>query len=179
MLGLRFRFLNDRTLMQLIRTGNEEALIILYSRTWKQVLRYILRSKGRMRDAEETLSDALLTTWQRVIRQKQEQPFALAPSVLATARNYWNKKEKIKAKPVKEQGSLNGQLTAEWSRLPEADRKLLGLYYFDGFSFKEIAEICGLPGADKARQRRSELLRELKQKMATPGNFESETTFSV
>jgi hypothetical protein len=59
---LGFRYINDKTLVQLIKTGNEEALTILYNLTYAPVKKYILRNKGRLSDVEENMAEALLTS---------------------------------------------------------------------------------------------------------------------
>lgn len=162
-----FRFLNDRTLIQLMRSGNEEALTMLYARTFKKVYRYVIAKRGRVKDAEEVITEALLAVWQHVIRQKNGQSFALAPYVLAAARNRWNKRDRKKGK--KEHEATGEQIAPKipkeiWLSISENDRKLLGYYYFDGFSLKEIAELTGAHSPDAIRQRKSEILKSLIEK---------------
>lgn len=166
-----FRLLNDRTLIQLMRSGNEEALTVLYARAFKKVYRYVITKQGKIKDAEEVLTEALLAVWQHVIRQKNGQPFALAPYVLAAARNRWNKRDRKKGKKEPDAGnkqSYSASLLKEsWLSLPENDRKLLGYYYFDGFSLKEIAELTGAHSPDAVKQRKSEILKHLIEKTTT------------
>lgn len=165
-----FRFLNDRTLIQLIKTANEEALTLLYARTYKKVYRYVLSQKGRIKDAEEVLAESLLTAWQHVVRQKGVQSFALAPYVLAIARNRWNKRDRKRGKKknapvVAEENAAQLTMKEWWGNLSETDKKLLGYTYFDGFSAREIADLTGMHSQDTVRQRKSELMRELSDKM--------------
>ena len=164
---LGFRYINDKTLVQLIKTGNEEALTILYNLTYAPVKKYILRKKGRISDAEEQLSEALLTTWQHVIRNKNTPDLSLKLYVIAIAQNRWNKRKKRKTrKPADVQPEATplinrDQLTAALKSLPESERKLLFFFYFDGYGARDIATLLDMSSAEEVRLKKSEILKKL------------------
>jgi RNA polymerase sigma factor (sigma-70 family) len=164
---LGFRYINDKTLIQLIKTGNEEALTILYNLTYAPVKKYILRKKGRISDAEEQLTEALLTTWQHVIRNKNTPDLSLKLYVIAIAQNRWNKRKKRKIRKTTElveqpASPVDKERLSEALRLlSETERRLLFLFYFDGYGARDIATLLGLSSAEEVRLKKSEILKKL------------------
>lgn len=167
---LGFRYINDKTLIQLIKTGNEEALTILYNLTYAPVKKYILRKKGRISDAEEQLTEALLTTWQHVIRNKNTPELSLKLYVIAIAQNRWNKRKKRKSRKteqIEQPASLieKERLSEALRALSETERRLLYLFYFDGYGARDIATLLGLSSAEEVRLKKSEILKKLSDRL--------------
>ena len=166
---LGFRYINDKTLVQLIKTGNEEALTILYNLTYAPVKKYILRNKGRLSDVEENMAEALLTSWQHVIRNKTTPDLSLKFYVIAVAQNRWNKRKKKKTKkagsetPAEQPLIQHSDLVAALKQLTDGERKLLYFFYFDGYSAKEIAALLGLTGPEEMRMEKSRILLKLSE----------------
>ncbi len=60
-------FLNhDARILDLIRRGDEEALVMLYESNRRPVTAFVTRNTGTYDDAEDILQEALMVLWERV-----------------------------------------------------------------------------------------------------------------
>ena len=184
----------ERGLLARLRAREEGALGELYDRLSPWVLGVAYRILGDADEADEVLSDVFVQVWRR-IDQHDAQRGPLTPWVLSIARNraldllrrrqrWWRKVER-----VERAGAVDGEdpgLAADaaeasvpgWpvhravhqalGALPEEQRQVVLLAYFEGLSHSEIAHRTGDPlGTVKTRlrlaqQKLEESLRFLK-----------------
>lgn len=156
---------DDGMLMRRIRSGDREALGELYDRYASMALAVALRVVGDRAAAEDVVHDAFVAAWRRarlfdaargsprawlltivrnraIDRLRADRPSlevgeADALSLLATGPNpTW-------AQAI---GRLTArQLRVAVSALPDEQRRAVELAYFEGRTFREIAELTGVP----------------------------------
>ncbi len=184
----------ERSLLVRLRAREEGALGELYDRLSPWVLGVAYRVLGDADEADEVLSDVFVQVWRR-IDQHDARRGPLTPWVLSIARNraldllrrrqrWWRKAERVeRAQAVDGLDALSATETTEASvpgwpvhravhqavaALPEEQRRVVLLAYFDGLSHSEIAQRTGDPlGTVKTRlrlaqQKLEETLRFLK-----------------
>ncbi len=184
----------ERSLLVRLRAREEGALGELYDRLSPWVLGVAYRVLGDADEADEVLSDVFVQVWRR-IDQHDARRGPLTPWVLSIARNraldllrrrqrWWRKAERVeRAQAVDGLDAVPATETTEASvpgwpvhravhqavaALPEEQRRVVLLAYFDGLSHSEIAQRTGDPlGTVKTRlrlaqQKLEETLRFLK-----------------
>jgi RNA polymerase sigma-70 factor, ECF subfamily len=184
----------ERSLLTRLRAREEAALGELYDRLSPWVLGVAYRVLGDADEAEEVLSDVFVQVWRR-IDQHDALRGPLTPWVLSIARNraldllrrrrrWWRKAERVEraqAAEAPEAPSMAESTEASvpgWpvhravhqalAALPEEQRHVVLLAYFEGLSHSEIAQRTGDPlGTVKTRlrlaqQKLEESLRFLK-----------------
>src|SRR5512135_230848 len=83
-------FLNsDARILDLMRKGDEEALVTLYRSNRQPITAFIVRNNGTSDDAEDMLQDALVVLWERVRTGRFEYAARLDTFVYATVKNMW------------------------------------------------------------------------------------------
>ena len=171
---------DERTLIRRLKARDESALAELYDALAPWVLGLatrILRDHG---EAEEVLGDVFVQVWGHIDRHEADRG-PLVPWVLAIARNraldalrrrrrWWRKAERWgAAQRLADDGAvpapdpaeaavpgwpLHQEVHAALRTLPEEQRRLVLLAYFEGLTHSEIARRTGQPlGTVKTRLR--------------------------
>jgi RNA polymerase sigma factor (sigma-70 family) len=180
-------FLNqDGKLLDLIRKGDEEALVALYASNRRPVTALVTRNNGTAEDAHDVLQEALIVLWERVRQGKFEAHARLSTFIFATARNIWlrqlarRRREtptdlQEESTPSSDPSPLDEMVESEMaervaralSHLGEPCKTLLLLFYWEEASMEEIAERLGFANADTAKSKKyqckkalTDLLRE-------------------
>jgi len=177
----------QRSLLARLRAREEAALAELYDRLSPWVLGVAHRILGDADEADEVLSDVFVQVWRR-IDQHDASRGPLTPWVLSIARNRsldvlrrrgrWRRKVALVEAEAKVEGDLDEASVPGWpvhqavhqalAGLPEEQRRVVLLAYFEGLSHSEIAQRTGDPlGTVKTRlrlaqQKLEESLRYLK-----------------
>lgn len=184
----------QRSLLARLRAREEAALAELYDRLSPWVLGVAHRILGDADEADEVLSDVFVQVWRR-IDQHDASRGPLTPWVLSIARNRsldvlrrrgrWRRKVALVEAEAKVEGDepavpadLAEASVPGWpvhqavhqalAALPEEQRRVVRLAYFEGLSHSEIAQRTGDPlGTVKTRlrlaqQKLEESLRYLK-----------------
>ena len=176
--------LEDADVFQVMRRGSLSALEILYQRYGAAVYRLALRIVGNCQEAEDLTQDVFLEFW----RQQTYDPdrgtvlvFLLtmtrsrALNRLKKNRSHRDRLTKwLSDRPLSSKNTpfentsleeLSTQVTAALKTLPDKQRRVLEMAYYDGLSQSEITEHLNLPiGTVKSQSRRGLLkLRQLLQ----------------
>lgn len=177
----------QRGLLARLRAREEAALAELYERLAPWVLGVAQRILGDADEADEVLSDVFVQVWRR-IDQHDASRGPLTPWVLSIARNRsldvlrrrgrWQRKAALVETEPNVEGELDEASVPGWpvhravhealAALPEEQRRVVLLAYFEGLSHSEIAQRTGDPlGTVKTRlrlaqQKLEESLRFLK-----------------
>jgi RNA polymerase sigma factor (sigma-70 family) len=183
----------DFELLARVGRGDQGALAALYDRHCSVVYAVALRVCGDSASAEAALQDIFMQVW------LAPQQFASAPGTLAgrlgvLARNLaLDRKRRCKSGEVIEKKSLNRILDpiphTEAKRLmqkphalvlllPDADRQVLDMAFFDGKTPAEIAEETGFP-VETIGGRLRRALSAVRNGVADPTNVSEDTGLEV
>lgn len=174
-------FLNsDSRILDLMRRGDEEALVMLYRTNRRPVKAYVMRNNGSADDAEDMLQEALVILWQRVRAGKFEYAAKLDTFVFATVKNMWlrrlarmRREAPILVDPEGHAGddpsALENLIETERStavhealdRLGKPCRELLLLFYWEELSMEEIAGRLGFANADTVKAKKYQCKKAL------------------
>lgn len=184
--------LADDVLLQLINLGNESALGALYDRYGRMAYSLAYRILGDVQAAEDAVQEGFINVWRRagsfsatrgsartwilaVVHHRsidigrrrrgltpRELPLELA-QLPEHPHDTWSEVSNTLDREL-----LNGCL----ERIPEAQREVIRLAYFEGYTQREIAELIGIPlGTVKGRIRIGMAkLRSLLQEMGLGGS---------
>lgn len=156
---------DDATLAQRIRSGDREALGELYDRYASVSLATALRVVANREQAEDLVHDAFVTVWQKIDRFDAARG-SLRSWLLTIVRN--RAIDRVRAiRPSMEVGVADEQsllrsgpnptwedamqhlsaveLRAAMAELPDEQRTAIELAYFRGHTYRQIAEITGVP----------------------------------
>lgn len=160
----------DRNLWERVTAGDNAALAQLYDRHAAQMLglaNLILQDRGR---AEDLVHDVFIEAWQRASTYQPQRSSVRTwllmrvrsraidrMRMLATARNYAqahaNTEEEVSGIGVDPSVVRDRfQVCRALMKLPETQRVVIALGYFEGLSCQEIASRCDIPiGTVKSR----------------------------
>jgi RNA polymerase sigma factor (sigma-70 family) len=177
------RFLNtDARILDMIRRGEEDALLMLHSSNHRAVTAFVTRNSGTSDDAEDMLQEALVILWERVRAGRFTYNARLDTFVFATVRNIWFRQLARKRREVS--GAVDPETHADHgpsvldrlideedaqrvqdalSRLGEPCRELLLLFYWEELSMQEIADRLGLLNAETAKSKKYQCKKALEQ----------------
>ncbi len=156
------------------RRGDREAQRELYAQNADRVYRLLLRMTGNPDDASELAQDAFLRVFQHIERFDGRASLGtwIYQIALNEGRQFLRKKERDRAKRTElgyleavdsfgpEQARL--EMADMLDGLPEEERTLLVLRYFEELSYAEMEEMLGKPGGTVASglNRARRMLRE-------------------
>ncbi len=155
----------DAQLADRIRIGDTEALGELYDRYAGTATATALRVVGSREEAEDVVHDAFVAVWRKIDRFDAERG-ALRAWLMTVVRN--RAIDRVRARrasidlddadersllrtgpnPTMEEALTRasaGDLRAAMASLPDDQRRALELAYFEGYTYREVAELTGVP----------------------------------
>jgi RNA polymerase sigma-70 factor (ECF subfamily) len=171
----------DATVIQAMRSGDLAALKVFYRRYGEAVYRLALRILGNAHEAEDLTQEVFLTFW-RTETYDPARGSVLVFLLTMTRSRAINRLNQVKSKqkllqrwqhnqspnavnPPLESASLkelSHHVSAALQQLPDSQRQVLEMAYYDGLSQSEITEQLNIPlGTVKTRSRQG--LLKLKQ----------------
>lgn len=169
--------LDDRALVGRIVSGDEQALEILYERYRGLIYSLVLQMLGERGQAEEVTLDTFTRLWQQAAGYRKSRA-AVKTWLVSIARNRAIDVLRMRRSRIDGNGTLwvdseldsfpdldtpeqnvmerdiRYRVRATIAQLPEEQRSVLALAYFEGFSHRQIAEKLQLPlGTVKGRVR--------------------------
>jgi RNA polymerase sigma-70 factor (ECF subfamily) len=159
----------DGELIQQIAAGDHDAFAVLYRRFARPVFGLALRRIGDRQRAEDVAQETFAAVWRFAATYRPERGPA-APWLYAVARNAVVNKTRERIEPVSDvvdlssdEPGLHEQAESDWvsrrirralAELPENQRVLIELAYWNGLSQSEIATRLNVPlGTVKTRTR--------------------------
>ncbi|MEM1310043.1 MAG: sigma-70 family RNA polymerase sigma factor [Cyanobacteria bacterium P01_H01_bin.153] len=175
--------LEDADVFQVMRTGNLSALEILYQRYGEGVYRLALRILGNTQDAEDLTQEIFLEFWRKqgydpargtVIVFLLTMTRSRALNRIKKDRSglyrllHWQRDRSRPAKNVPFENAtleeLSEQVKKALQALPDKQRLVLEMAYYDGLSQSEITQRLNIPmGTVKSQSRRG--LLKLRQQL--------------
>ncbi len=176
-------FLNDDArILDMIRRGDEHALVLLYESNRKMIAAFVARNNGTHDDYEDMLQEALIVLWERVRAGKFEYSAKLSTFLFATVRNIWLRRlarmkrevpTDLQADDSADPGAsvldtiIEEEETAAvrdaMRRIGEQCRMLLTLFYWDECPMEEIAKRMGFANADTVKSKKYQCKKALEK----------------
>lgn len=176
-------FLNhDAKILDMIRTGNDEGLVMLYEANRKPIRTYVARNSGTHDDAEDLLQEALIVLWERVRTNRFEYKAQLSTFIYATVKNIWRRRlarmrretpadieqdtgriEDASALDIMVESEEANLVHEALDKLGEPCKTLLILYYWEEKTMNEIAEQLKFANADTAKSKKYQCKKELQK----------------
>ena len=177
-----FKLTGDAEILDRIRNGDEEVLVVLYQSNRKPILNLVSTNSGTRDDAEDMLQESLVVLWERVRAGRFEQNAKLSTFIYATARNLWFGRLRRKGREIPRDidpeehtddalSALEGLVASEETamvrdalgRIGEQCRKLLLLFYWEELSMEEIAGKLGFANAETAKAKKYQCKKALEK----------------
>ena len=182
-MAARLLFLNDDArILDMIRKGDEKALILLYESNRKMVSAFVARNNGTHDDYEDLLQEALVILWERVRAGRFEHTAKLSTFLFGTVRNIWLRRlaRARREIPTDLQGEEQRDLSLSaldtlieneetcavrdaLERIGEQCKKLLLLFYWEECSMDEIAKKLGFANAETVKSKKYQCKKSLEQ----------------
>jgi len=179
---------SDEKLIELIKSGEENALVVLYKDNYTMVKNFIMRNNGDEDEAADVMQDSLIALWQNVNREDFTLTVKLSTYLMSIVKNQWFKKLKKKSRfvVVDETYKENiGETTEIQSNsfdheiirqkvndLDETCKKLLSYFYFDGLNNKSIADKLGFANTDTVKSKKYQCFKKLQTAVLNEYNKE-------
>jgi len=152
----------DRELLSRIATGDEAAFKRLYARYADRVFRYALTLLRNRHLAEEVVQETMVAVWNgartfRGTAQVSTWIFGIARNQAHALRRRESRGERVPDEPAvlpdpAERVEVQDRVLAAVEELPPEQREVVFLAFYEGFSYREIARILGVPeGTVKSR----------------------------
>ena len=173
---------SDARVIDLIKKGDEEALVILYEANRRPITSFVVRNSGTPQDSEDMLQEALVVLWERVRAGKFEYTAQLGTFIFATVKNMWLRRlarlrREVPSELDPDTNPANGVSPLEMmiedeqaslvrealDKLDEPCRKLLLLFYWEELSMVQIAEQLGFANAETAKSKKYQCKKSLEK----------------
>ena len=172
----------DAKILDLIRKGDEEALVTLYKSNRKPVDTYITRNSGTTDDAQDVLQESLVILWERIRTGRFEYKAQLNTFIYATVRNLWS--QRLRQKKRLSSAEIDPEAHEDQSpsvldyliatervemvhdaleTIGEQCKKLLLLFYWEEQSMEEIAIRLGFANADTVKAKKYQCKKALER----------------
>ncbi len=173
---------SDARILDLIRRGDEEGLVLLYEANRRMVSAFIGRNNGNSQDADDVLQEAVVILWEKVRGGHFEARAKLSTFIYATVRNLWlrrlaqmrreipteldaDRSEDPDPTPLEEaiQSEEARRVHDALDRLGEPCKSLLVLFYWDELTMEDIATRLGFANADTAKSKKYQCKKALER----------------
>jgi RNA polymerase sigma factor (sigma-70 family) len=177
-------FLNtDAKILDLIRAGDDEGLVMLYEANRRAIRSFVARNSGTPDDADDLLQEAIIILWERVRTNRFEYQAKLSTFIYATVKNLWLRRlARMRREAPAEIQETTGRIEAASAldilveaeqshivhealqRLGDPCKTLLILFYWEEQSMEQIAAVMNFANADTAKSKKYQC-KKLLQKM--------------
>ena len=188
-MSLPLFFLNDDArILDMIRNGDEKALVALFRANRPMVSSFVARNNGTHDDSEDMLQEALVILWERVRSGRFEYTSKLSTFVYATVKHIWLRRL-AKARrevpsdlnpddnPDDAMSVLDTMIEDEramhvqqaLAKIGDQCRQLLLLFYWEECSMEEIANRMGFSNAETAKSKKYQCKKALENVLKQSG----------
>jgi RNA polymerase sigma factor (sigma-70 family) len=173
---------SDVNIIDGLKEGNYKVLEFLYCQYRDEVILYVTRNSGSVKDAEEVLHEAIIRTYRAVNKQDFHLRKTFKSYFSSIYHNTWINSAKIKNKKlpyfeltnsielnIKEEDEelryefLNNLIQEKLILLGDNCRKVLTMYYYEEKSMSEIAYIMEYKNVQIAKNKKYKCLEYLKK----------------
>ncbi len=176
-------FLNsDAKILDLLRAGDDEGLVILYEANRKPIRAFITRNSGTQDDAEDLLQEAVIILWERVRTNRFEYTARLSTFIYATVKNLWLRRLarmrrespadiETQTGRIEDASSLDIMIESEEARiihealvtLGDPCKTLLILFYWEEQTMEQIATTLHFANAATAKAKKYQCKKALEK----------------
>jgi RNA polymerase sigma factor (sigma-70 family) len=164
--------MDDSTVIQMIRRGDEKALDFLYRKHYRMMVKLVVKNSGSEDDAKDVFQDALIIFWEKVQGGNLELTSKISTYLYSVCLNVWRKELDRKNKLVYEEAESTSYVDPDRQEridivnrclqaLGETCKKILMYYYFDRLTMTDIADKMGFANADTAKTKKYKCKQEL------------------
>jgi RNA polymerase sigma factor (sigma-70 family) len=173
---------HDAKILDMIRTGNDEGLVMLYQLNRRAILSYVRHNSGNADDAEDLLQEALIVLWERVRTNRFEYKSQLSTFIYATVKNMWRRRlaRMRREAPadieedtgrIEDASALDILVESEEARyvhealnkIGEPCKTLLILFYWEEKTMEEIAVQLKFANAETAKSKKYQCKKSLQR----------------
>lgn len=167
-------FLNDDAkILDLMKKGDDDALVMIYQQNRKAIVSLVLKNNGSHADADDVLQDSVIILWERVRSGRFEYTARLSTFLFAIAKNVWSRKraKRQRETPTElESDMLESGDASQLELMIESERSqtvasaleklgdpcktLLLLYYWEEKSQEDIAAQMGFANAATVKSKK-------------------------
>ncbi len=167
-------FLNDDVrILDMMKNGDEDALVTIYKQNRKAITSLVARNNGSDDDAEDVLQESVIILWERVQSGRFEYTAKLSTFLFAVAKNIWSRKlaKKRRETPTEFDNDIvesddasqlalmieserSQKISAAMETLGDPCKTLLLLYYWEEKSQEEIAAQMGFANAATVKSKK-------------------------
>ncbi|MEW6061736.1 MAG: sigma-70 family RNA polymerase sigma factor [Bacteroidota bacterium] len=178
----------DAKILDLIKRGDEEALVMLYEANRRMVTSYVLRNNGTEDDADDLLQEAVVIVWERVRAGTFEQSAKLSTFIYAVVKNKWRRRlAQLKRETSTEfterndpedisspidllmEDEISKKISAALVKLGDPCKTLLLLFYWEECSMDEIAQRMKFANADTVKSKKYQCKKALEEILVEMG----------
>lgn len=173
---------NDAKILDSIRAGDDQGLVMLYEANRKPIRAFITRNNGTEDDAEDALQEAVIILWERVRANRFEYSARLSTFIYATVRNLWLRRLarmrhespadiESQAGQIEDASSLDIMVESEEARivhealvtLGDPCKTLLILFYWEEKTMEQIAAALHFANAETAKAKKYQCKKALQK----------------
>jgi len=178
---LKVNLFSERQILERIKANDRGVLSELYNKYQRLIFSHVIRNGGSEKDAEDILQEAVITLWQKVTMGNFELNVKISTYLLAIVKNKWlaqlRKMKKNKIQNLEE--SLVDENPTSLDILVDNEKiqivrdalnliapickRLLLLFYFEGRSMTDIANILEFANADVAKAKKYQCKNSLEE----------------
>lgn len=182
-MAARFLYLNeDARILDMIRNGDEKALVLLFESNRKMVAAFVSRNNGTHDDEEDLLQEAVVILWEQVRSGTYEHASKLSTYLYGVVKNLWlGRLAKARREiPTDLQEREEGDPSASaldmlieneetnavreaLEKIGDQCKKLLLLFYWEERSMEDIARRMGFANADTVKSKKYQCKKSLEQ----------------
>jgi len=178
----------DAKILDLMKKGDEEALVMLYEANKRMVRSYILKNSGTNDDADDLLQEVIVIVWERVRTGRFEHSAKLSTFIYATVQNMWRRRlARLKRETPTEFSEMNTlddttspidlliedeiskKISAALVQLGEPCKTLLLLFYWEECSMDDIARKMKFANAETAKSKKYQCKKALEEILIAMG----------
>lgn len=160
--------------LQMLKSGDKALIMKLYRECFRGIVAWVKKNSGSDADAEDVFQDAIVTVYQKALKDELDLRCRLSTFVFAVSKKIWQFKLRTKSRYVNTDFNISGDLSItdenhalqlaidseieslykkSFGKLSKECQEILN-YFFNGLSIDSIAKKMNLSTANLTRKRK-------------------------
>lgn len=165
--------MNDAKIIEAIKKGDETAIEVLYKSNFRMMAKLIIRNNGSEDEAKDVFQDALIIFWQKVRSGELVLTSKISTYLYSICQNLWRKELVRKSRESNDEVETTtdyvdtdrveriNAIRKCVNQMGDTCKQVLTLYYFDGVSMNDIADLLGFANSNTAKTKKYKCKQEL------------------